>query len=94
VDEYKMIKTTLKRLLSKAEINLYQLINLFILQMSVTLLSDVHPGKYDYVICVRISRIWEFHGKNDDEPIKHLDLVLIDKKVSLIFTLKPMTFIN
>jgi len=53
--------------------------------MNITLLSDVHPGKYDYVIHVRISRIWEFHGKNDDEPIKHLDLVLIDKKISSIF---------
>jgi len=28
--------------------------------------------------------MWKFHGKNDDEAIKHLDLVLIDKKVSSI----------
>jgi len=50
--------------------------------VDTTFLSDIHPGKYDYVICVRISRIWEFHGKNDNEPVKHLDLVLIDKKLS------------
>jgi hypothetical protein len=49
--------------------------------MDITPLSQVRPGTYTYTICVRISRLWEFHGKNDEEPIKHLDLVLIDEKV-------------
>ena len=52
--------------------------------MDITPLSHVHPGVYNYIIYVRVSRMWEFHGKNDDEAIKHLDLVLIDKKVSSI----------
>ena len=52
--------------------------------MDITPLSHVHPGVYNYIICVRVSRMWEFHGKNDDEAIKHLDLVLTDKKVSSI----------
>ena len=55
---------------------------LFSMQMDITPLSHVHPGVYNYVICVRVSRMWEFHGKNDDDAIKHLDLVVIDQKVS------------
>lgn len=50
--------------------------------MDVVFLSDLRPGIYDYSICVRVSRMWEFHGKNDDEPVRHLDLVFIDQKVS------------
>ena len=50
--------------------------------MDVTPLSHVHPRVYNYTIYVRTSRMWEFHGKNDDEAIKHLDLVVIDQKVS------------
>ena len=61
--------------------------------MNVTPLSHIHPGVYNYTIYVRISRMWEFHGKNDDEAIKHLDLVLIDQKVHPIFINLP-TFTN
>ena len=55
--------------------------------MNITPLSQLRPGIYNYVICVRISRVWEFHGKNDDDTIKHLDLVIIDQKVSVLFVL-------
>ncbi|RCV06618.1 hypothetical protein SETIT_1G177100v2 [Setaria italica] len=48
--------------------------------MAIDLLSDIRPEQYHWTICVRISRMWEFHGKSDDEEIKHLDLVIIDKK--------------
>lgn len=48
--------------------------------MDITPLSDLRPGMYNYVICVRVSRLWEFHGKNDEDSIKHLDLVVIDQK--------------
>ncbi len=61
--------------------------------MDITPLSHVHPGVYNYIIYVRVSRMWEFHGKNDDEAIKHLDLVLIDKKVSSIVVLKKVSSI-
>lgn len=53
--------------------------------MDITPLSQVRPGVYHYIICVRISRVWEFHGKNDDDPIKHLDLVIIDQQVYVFF---------
>ncbi len=62
----------------------FELTILLCIQMDITPLSHVHPGVYNYIICVRVSRMWEFHGKNDDEAIKHLDLVLIDQKVSSI----------
>jgi len=37
--------------------------------------------------------MWKFHGKNDDEAIKHLDLVLIEKKVSSIVVSKKVSSI-
>ena len=57
-------------------------LNYFLLA-EFTPLSQVRPRIYTYTICVRISRVWEFHGKNDDDAIKHLDLVVIDQKVYL-----------
>jgi replication factor A1 len=56
--------------------------------MNVTLLSNVRQGVFNYCICVRISRMWEFHGKNDEDEIKHLDLVVIDEKVNYFSFLK------
>lgn len=49
--------------------------------MNITPLADVRPGRLDYVLCVRISRMWEFRGTNEQNEIKHLDLVVIDEKV-------------
>ena len=49
--------------------------------MAIDLLSDIRPGLYHWTICVRISRVWEFRGRSDDEEVKHLDLVIIDQKV-------------
>ena len=66
--------------------------------MDITLLSNLRPGVFNYTICVRISRMWEFHGKNNDEEIKHLDLVVIDEKVNskltMIDTVSYYTKIN
>ncbi|WVZ69995.1 hypothetical protein U9M48_018704 [Paspalum notatum var. saurae] len=56
--------------------------NIVYKEMSITPLSQVRPRVYTYTICVRISRVWEFHGKNDDDTIKHLDLVVIDQKLN------------
>ncbi|XP_008678601.1 replication protein A 70 kDa DNA-binding subunit A isoform X2 [Zea mays] len=57
--------------------------------MDITPLSQVRPGVYHYIICVRISRVWEFHGKNDDDPIKHLDLVIIDQQGTAMYAEVP-----
>ncbi|CAO2161539.1 unnamed protein product [Urochloa humidicola] len=57
--------------------------------MAIDLLSDIHPGKYHWTICVSISRIWEFRGRSDDEEIKHLDLVIIDKKGTSMYVEIP-----
>lgn len=51
------------------------------MQMSITPLSDIQPRRLDYTICVRISRMWEYKGPNEENDIIHLDLVLIDNKV-------------
>ncbi|CAL5085432.1 unnamed protein product [Urochloa decumbens] len=57
--------------------------------MAIDLLSDIRPRQYHWTICVRISRIWEFHGRSDDEEIKHLDLVIIDKKGTSMYVEIP-----
>nr|TKW39454.1 hypothetical protein SEVIR_1G179800v2 [Setaria viridis] len=57
--------------------------------MAIDLLSDIRPEQYHWTICVRISRMWEFHGKSDDEEIKHLDLVIIDKKGTSMYVEIP-----
>ncbi|KAJ1276926.1 hypothetical protein BS78_05G254100 [Paspalum vaginatum] len=57
--------------------------------MIITPLSQVRLRVYTYTICVRISRVWEFHGKNDDDTIKHLDLVVIDQKGTTMYAEVP-----
>ncbi|WVZ90934.1 hypothetical protein U9M48_037184 [Paspalum notatum var. saurae] len=59
------------------------------LNMDITPLSQLRPGIYSYVIIVRVSRIWKFHGRNDDEPIKHLDLVVIDQQGTAMYAEVP-----
>ncbi|WVZ57668.1 hypothetical protein U9M48_008026 [Paspalum notatum var. saurae] len=36
--------------------------------------KNPRPGRIDYNIHVRISRIWEFRGANEEKDLKHLDL--------------------
>lgn len=52
--------------------------------MEITPISQLRPGKLNYALHVRISRMWEFRGTNEQNDIKHLDLVLIDQKVFII----------
>lgn len=47
-------------------------------------IAQLRPGKLNYALHVRISRMWEFRGTNEQNDIKHLDLVLIDQKVFII----------
>ena len=49
--------------------------------MGINFISDLRPGLCSNTICVRVSRLWEYRGKNDEDQIKHLDMVLIDEKV-------------
>lgn len=53
--------------------------------MTFDLLPDLHPRARRATICVRVSRKWEYRGGTDDGPIQHVDLVLIDAKVSVSF---------
>lgn len=52
--------------------------------MQITPISELQLRRLDYTICVRVSRMWEFHGQNEQNEIKHLDLVLIDQKVCIL----------
>jgi replication factor A1 len=54
---------------------------ILLLQMEITPVSQLRPGRLNYGLHVRISRMWEFRGTNEQNDIKHLDLVLIDQKV-------------
>lgn len=49
------------------------------------MLSDLRPKDRQSVIRVRVIRKWEFHGKNEKDPIQHIDLVVADEKVNCFF---------
>ncbi|KAJ1283305.1 hypothetical protein BS78_03G118500 [Paspalum vaginatum] len=55
------------------------------MQMDITPISHLQPRKLTYAIHVRISRMWEFRGTNEQNDIRHLDLVLIDQKGDSIY---------
>lgn len=57
--------------------------------MEITPISQLRPGKLNYALHVRISRMWEFRGTNEQNDIKHLDLVLIDQKGNSIYAEIP-----
>ncbi|XP_025826565.1 probable replication factor A 73 kDa subunit isoform X1 [Panicum hallii] len=57
--------------------------------MEITPVSQVRPGRLNYSLHVRISRMWEFRSTNEQNDIKHLDLVLIDQKGSSIYAEIP-----
>ncbi|WVZ56644.1 hypothetical protein U9M48_007140 [Paspalum notatum var. saurae] len=63
--------------------------NIVYKEMDITPLSQLRPRTYTYVIIVRVSRVWEFHGRNDDEPIRHLDLVVIDQQGTAMYAEVP-----
>lgn len=52
--------------------------------MAFDLLPSLEPRSMRAVICVPVSRKWEYRGGTDDGPIRHVDLVLIDAKVRLL----------
>ncbi|XP_066359535.1 uncharacterized protein [Miscanthus floridulus] len=59
------------------------------MQGNPVLLSELRPKGLEYVICVRISRMWEHRGTNEQNDIKHLDLVLVDEKANAIYAEIP-----
>ncbi|KAG2599251.1 hypothetical protein PVAP13_5KG383600 [Panicum virgatum] len=59
------------------------------MQGNLVLLSELQPKGHNYVIHVRISRMWEHTGTSEKNDIKHLDLVLIDEKGTSIYAEIP-----
>jgi replication factor A1 len=53
------------------------------MQGNLVLLSELQPKGLNYVIHVRVSRMWEHTGDDENNDVKHLDLVLIDQKVCI-----------
>lgn len=39
--------------------------------MNITFLANVKPGPLNYIICVRVSRMWEFRGRDEENEIRH-----------------------
>ena len=54
--------------------------------MSFSQLSTLTPKDKLKTICVKVSRKWEFRGLNDDGPLQHVDLVLVDDQVAHLCT--------
>ncbi|WVZ79133.1 hypothetical protein U9M48_026744 [Paspalum notatum var. saurae] len=59
------------------------------MQANISPVSDLRPGRIDYTIHVRISRMWEFRGPNEENDLRHLDLILIDQKGDPIYAEIP-----
>lgn len=59
--------------------------------MGFDLLPSLKVGNMRAVICVRVSRKWEYRGGTDDGPIQHVDLVLVDEKGNNMYGEIPAT---
>ncbi|XP_062202439.1 replication factor A protein 1-like isoform X3 [Phragmites australis] len=46
--------------------------------MSTFMMKDINPRGRHWVICTRVSRMWDYRGGTDDGQIRHVDLVLLD----------------
>ena len=46
-----------------------------------TLLANLKARDIQASVCVRVSRKWNFTGRNENGPILHVDLILADKEV-------------
>jgi len=57
--------------------------------MSFSQLSTLTPKDKLKTICVKVSRKWEFRGLNDDGPLQHVDLVLVDDQGNSIYAEIP-----
>ncbi|PUZ57390.1 hypothetical protein GQ55_5G426600 [Panicum hallii var. hallii] len=57
--------------------------------MSFSQLSSLTPKDKLKTICVKVSRKWEFRGLNDDGPLQHVDLVLVDDQGNSIYAEIP-----
>ncbi|XP_062198838.1 replication factor A protein 1-like [Phragmites australis] len=62
--------------------------------MAFDLLPTLHPKSKHWVICVRVSRKWEYRGGTDNGPIAHMDLVLADEKGNAIYAEIPSSEID
>ncbi|CAN6331803.1 unnamed protein product [Urochloa humidicola] len=62
--------------------------------MEYTMLQDLHPKNRQSVIRVRVIRKWEFHGKNENDPIQHIDLVVADEKGNAMYAEIPAAYIE
>ncbi|CAN6290913.1 unnamed protein product [Urochloa humidicola] len=59
-----------------------------------TMLPDLRPKDRQSVICVHVIRKWEFHGKNENDPIQHIDLVVADEKKNAMYAEIPAAHIE
>ncbi|CAN6240492.1 unnamed protein product [Urochloa humidicola] len=59
-----------------------------------TMLSNLRPKDRQSTICVRVIRKWEFHGKNENDPIQHIDLVVADEKGNAMYAEIPAAYVE
>lgn len=72
-----------------ASLDCYDTHSFFSLQsvvMAFSLLPVLRPGDWRATIRVPVCRKWEYRCGTDDGPIQHVDLVLVDEKVSSLLT--------
>ncbi|XP_062182703.1 replication protein A 70 kDa DNA-binding subunit C-like isoform X4 [Phragmites australis] len=52
---------------------------------AVSMLRDMHPRSRHWVVCTRVSRMWEYRGGTDDGDVRHIDLVLLDAEGTAMY---------
>ncbi|KAK9086557.1 hypothetical protein Syun_028951 [Stephania yunnanensis] len=56
-------------------------------EMEYTMLDDLRPTREDWVVRVRISRLWESQNLRNNNEVISLDMILIDEQ-ECEFTIK------
>ena len=60
----------------------YIFLSLLQIKMVFSPLSSLQPRDWHKTIHVRVCRKWEFHGSNENGPLQHIDMVLVDNQVN------------
>ena len=50
-------------------------------QMMVSPLSELNSVRRAWTVQVYVSRVWQHRGTSDDDPVRHLGIVLQDTQV-------------
>ena len=72
----------------------YNFLSLLQIKMVFSPLSSLQPRDWHKTIHVRVCRKWEFHGSNENGPLQHIDMVLVDNQVNQTLIMLDTCFLT